>query len=253
MEQKQQFYQLLKSIEEPFSGWDFSFIIETGRMNSSLLSWSYGSMAIPLVETASSLLDMGTGGGEFLSKLQPFPPVCVATEGYKPNVSVAKQRLTPLGVTVVAIEEDGPLPFENDQFAVILNRHEAYDPQEVKRVMKRGGLFLTQQVGGFDCIGINKALGVSEKGPYAHWNVIFSKEELERHGFTVLLAKEEFPHLRFYDVGALIYYLKAVSWQVPNFTVDAFKDQLYDIYLLIEEKGFFEVKQHRFIIKATIN
>ncbi|KKO52438.1 hypothetical protein XI25_19840 [Paenibacillus sp. DMB20] len=63
------FQDYLLSANQEFSGWDFSYITGTGRMGSQLLSWSYGSMAVPLVRKANSLLDMGTGGGEFLAKL----------------------------------------------------------------------------------------------------------------------------------------------------------------------------------------
>ncbi|TWM62046.1 hypothetical protein CHCC14814_3869 [Bacillus paralicheniformis] len=49
---------------------------------------------------------MGTGGGEFLSKLGPLPSSAYATECYFPNVPVAKERLTPLEVQVVQIDND---------------------------------------------------------------------------------------------------------------------------------------------------
>ncbi len=39
------FLTLLESANTHFSGWDFSFISETGRMKSEPLSWSYGSTA----------------------------------------------------------------------------------------------------------------------------------------------------------------------------------------------------------------
>ena len=65
------FLTLLESTNTHFSGWDFSFISETGRMKSEPLSWSYGSIAFLLMQRAKSMLDMGTGGGEFLSMLQP--------------------------------------------------------------------------------------------------------------------------------------------------------------------------------------
>ena len=59
------FLTLLESANTHFSGWDFSFISETGRMKSEPLSWSYGSTAFQLMQRAKSMLDMGTGGGEF--------------------------------------------------------------------------------------------------------------------------------------------------------------------------------------------
>lgn len=40
-----------------------------------------------------SMLDMGAGGGEFLAMLTPLPRSTWATEGYRPNVTVARAKL----------------------------------------------------------------------------------------------------------------------------------------------------------------
>ena len=111
-----QFSEDIQDIKKSFSGWDFSFVTGTGRMQEGLLTWSYGSMARRLVRQANALLDMGTGGGELLSMLRPFPKKIWATEGYAPNVPIAKKRLEPLGVRVITFEEDAHLPVENRQF-----------------------------------------------------------------------------------------------------------------------------------------
>lgn len=74
--------------------------------------------------------------------------------------------------------------------------------------------------------------------------------ELEKNHFKIVYSKEEFPVQRFYDIGAFVYYLKAIPWQVPDFSVGKYGQKLYEIHQMIQEKGFFDVKQHRFIIKA---
>ncbi|WP_273130912.1 class I SAM-dependent methyltransferase [Metabacillus sp. HB246100] len=233
-----------------FLGWDFSFITETDRMTSEPLSWSYGSMAYSLLPCVKVMLDMGTGGGEFLSKLRPLPIQTYATEGYEPNVSLAINRLEPLGVKVLPIESDEELPFENQFFDLILNKHESYSPKGIRRVMKRDGIFLTQQVGGQDCIEINNALGAPINSEYEKWNLQTALAELKESGFKILSSKEEYPYQRFYDLGSLIYYLNAIPWQVEKFNVDDFRENLLKLYNLIEKEGYFDVRQHRFYIKA---
>jgi hypothetical protein len=57
-------------------------------------------MVIPLIKNSTSMLDVGTGGGEFLSKLQPLSEMIYATKGYLPNVPKARKRLEPLGVEI---------------------------------------------------------------------------------------------------------------------------------------------------------
>lgn len=249
----QSFESYLTAIEKPFSGWDFSYITETGRMNSSLLSWSYGSTVLPLIQTSTAMLDMGTGGGELLSKLQPFPKIVCATEGYPPNVPVARERLEPLGVQVHQIGEDDLLPFDDHQFDLIINKHESYSPSEVRRVLTDDGIFVTQQVGGSDYVDINHALGAPLNNEFSHWTLGYAEKELCENGFEVLEKKEEFPVQRFYDIGALLYYLKAIPWQIPDFKSEDYIAQLHKIHGMIQMKGYFDVKQHRFLLKAKKN
>jgi SAM-dependent methyltransferase len=251
MKTDQLFEHYLKEAETDFSGWDFSHITETGRLASGMLSWSYGSMAKKLMADATSMLDMGTGGGELLSKLQPFPQTVCATEGYKPNYPIAKGRLEPLGVQVVEVEPYNRLSFPDKHFDLIINKHEEYDPSEVRRVLQEGGTFLSQQVGRSDCQDINRFLGAPINEEYAHWNLEFAYKQLEEHGFQILLSKKEYPMQRFYDIGALIYYLKAIPWQVVDFMVEDYLDPLYNLHLKINREGYLDIRQDRFILKAT--
>jgi SAM-dependent methyltransferase len=69
-------------------------------------------------------------------------------------VPIAKERLEPLGVEVFQIENDNELPFANETFDFVLNKHESYSVSEVKRILRPDGLFLTQQVGGTDCAAL---------------------------------------------------------------------------------------------------
>lgn len=133
----------------------------------------------------------------------------------------------------------------------MINKHESFDPSEVKRVLKAGGAFLTQQVGGLDCIRINETLGAMDN-EYKEWNLTEAMKGLKDHGFKLTSSREEYPVQRFYDIGALVYYLKAIPWQVPDFSLEKYEEELYTIYEMIKDRGYFEVRQHRFLIKAEI-
>jgi len=93
--------------------------------------------------------------------LRPLPAKTVATEGYAPNVQTARDRLSPLGVQVIAIDQetDHILPLADSTFDLIINRHEYYDPHEVRRILKPGGRFITQQVGGGEYPPLRTLLG----------------------------------------------------------------------------------------------
>ena len=233
-----------------FSGWDFSFITKTGRIQSDCLPWSYASQLLPFISYSKRMLDMGTGGGEFLSLMRPLPKEVYATEGYKPNIPIAIKHLQPLGVKVVEIEDDSNLPFQDAYFDLVTNQHESFIASEVRRIMRDKGLFITQQVGGLDCKEINEVFNMPLNDEYIGWNLDTAKNEIKNADMDIIYSQEAFPIQRFYDVGALIYYLKAIPWQLPDFNVSNSLDQLYKIHTIIQSKGFFDVTQHRFIIKA---
>ena len=67
-QEKQALYRLWKEEEAAtFTGWDFSHL--NGRCQDGELPWNYESMARSLLCPEKELLDMGTGGGEFLLTL----------------------------------------------------------------------------------------------------------------------------------------------------------------------------------------
>jgi hypothetical protein len=247
-EQDELFDFYVKEAKKPFSGWDFSYI--ENRMVTAPFTWSYSSKVLPAIRKANSVLDMGTGGGEFFSSLQPLPSISYATESYDPNLPVAKERLEPLGAKVVKPKNDENLPFEDNFFDLIINRHEYYSEKEVFRILKSKGLLITQQVGGTNDNMLRKLLTGDESGEYADWNVSSAVDKLRVIGFNIVEKDESFPITRHFDIGSIVYYLYAVPWEVPDFTVEKYIDQLREIHSIILKKGYLEVKSHRFFIKA---
>lgn len=86
-----EFEQLLAAAEAyTMEGWDWSALedcyVEAGP------PWDYRAEVTALLPTTHVRLDMGTGGGEFLSSLAPLPPECWATEAYPPNLPIAAAR-----------------------------------------------------------------------------------------------------------------------------------------------------------------
>ena len=168
--------------------------------------------------------------------LQPFPSTIYATEGYAPNVPIARKKLEPLGVTVVEVTDDTVLPFQDEQFDLIVNQHESYAASEVNRILSPNGMFLTQQVGGLDCAELNEQFDTPLNSAFASWSLEAACNELQENGFTILEAKEELPFQRFYDIGAIVYYLKAIPWQISDFTVERYYEELYRIHEIILQK-----------------
>lgn len=251
MEENNLFDFFIEQTLNSFKGWDFSNITDTGRMDDSPLDWSYSSKILEIIHQREikNMLDMGTGGGEFLAKFKKLPQNTYATEGYEPNLPLAKERLNPLGIEVKEVKND-VLKFEDNFFELITNRHESYSVKEVDRVINNKGIFITQQVGSKNCLELNEKLGAKVDMGLGEWNLKKAITELKAADFKILTQNEQYPILRFYDIGALIYYLRAVPWQIDDFEVDKYYSKLKEIHDYIKENNYFEVKEHRFFIIA---
>ena len=139
----------LREERQPFAGWDFSYLDR--RLTGEREHWSYLDRAAELMRGSSSVIDKDTGGGEKLLRLREhWPARVVATEDYPPNFALASERLSDQGVEVVkaAVSDAGLMPFVDGEFDLALNRHAAFNPSEVARVLSAGGASLTEQVHG---------------------------------------------------------------------------------------------------------
>jgi SAM-dependent methyltransferase len=230
----------------PFEGWDFSHISD--RMQEHPPPWDYMRMVREVLARSQAMLDMGTGGGERLASLAPFPPVAHATEGYPPNVGVARRRLEPLGVTVSPVADDAHLPFADQTFDPVINRHESYDPREVHRILQPGGRFITQQVGAYHNAELNVLLGAPRPDTNPEWKLGFARGQLEEVGFRIEVAMEASTTTRFSDVGAVVYYLKAAPWQIGDFTVERYFERLKALHSQIQAEGSLEIGGSYFVL-----
>jgi SAM-dependent methyltransferase len=235
---------------QPFSGWDFGHLRR--RYSEEKPPWSYEDLARDVLRRARSAVDLGTGGGEVLAELSDtFPGRMVATEAYPPNWTVARDRLAPAGASVVAYAADevsSVLPFRDGSFDAVLDRHEAYDAREVARVLTEGGVFLTQQVDGRSHADLLAWFGTEP-----HWpgvTVDRLAAELVRAGLDIELARSWHGAISFLDVGALVYYLKAIPWEVPDFSVKRFTPELLGLQRRLDATGVLRFDEGSFVIRA---
>ncbi len=239
----------LKSEEEKaFSGWDFSYL--NGRWENDKIPWDYKEILLSYLKPTSKLLDMGTGGGEFLLSLNHPYELTSVTEAYPPNVQICKDILSPLGIDVRQVFNDSEIPFESDAFDIVINRHEAFDVNEVKRVLKSGGCFVTQQVGGKNNNDLSCKLIDSFIPQYPNHDLSHNSDALKNAGFEILLSNEAFTPNKLYDLGALVYLAKIIEWEFPSFSVDLCFENLLRVEKELQEKGYISGTQHSFIIVA---
>jgi len=239
----------LKEASKGMQGWDFSSL--EGRIDEEPLPWEYKKIVRMYLVQTDHLLDMGTGGGEFLLTLNHPHNLTSVTEGHLPNLTVCKKKLGSLGMTVKYVNEDDQLNFDDSSFDIVINRHESYDVNEVCRVLKPGGTFITQQIGGENNRGIAEfILQEIPVSPYKDHTLQKSKDELENIGFHIIQAEESFPQMKFYDLGGFVYFASIIKWEFPNFSVQNSMEQLLELENQRDKNGYILTKEHRFMIVA---
>ncbi len=231
----------------PFQGWDFSYL--NGRMIEDEPPWSYLDLAKAAVAGAQDILDVATGGGEVFSSLAPFPGRARAVEGYVPNLAVARRRLEPLGVEVFQGNTRSGMPFGDGVFDLVISRHGGFRAAEMHRILRPGGMFLTQQVGGDNLADLVAVFGARLAYPDNTLERVC--DELTALGCEIQLREAWRGPARFHDVGALVYFLKAVPWVIEGFEVERNGDVLQSLHRQLQAGGPLEFTYSRFLIQAV--
>ncbi|MFI9209919.1 class I SAM-dependent methyltransferase [Streptomyces sp. NPDC053253] len=234
----------------PVEGWDFSWL--EGRAHERRPSWGYQRVMGERMARAQAALDIQTGGGEVLACVPKLPPLVVATESWPPNVAKATGLLHPLGAVVVAAEDEPPLPFADEAFDLVVSRHPVTVWwEEIARVLRPGGTYLSQQVGPASVFElVEYFLGPQPEEVRRKRHPDDARRAAEAAGLEVVDLRAEFLHTEFLDVGAVVYFLRKVIWMVPGFTVDQYRDRLRQLHDQIERDGAFVARTARFLIEA---
>ena len=239
-----------ETAEESVEGWDFSWL--DGRATEERPSWGYQRLLRERLATATAALDIQTGGGEVLAGAgaENFPPTLVATEGWPPNVAKATARLHPLGAVVVADADEPPLPFADGAFDLVTSRHPATVCwSEIARVLAPGGVYFAQHVGSGTNVEIGEwFLGPFEPGLGRHHDI--ETDQARAAGLEIVQCRNERLRLEFFDVGAMVFFLRKVIWTVPDFTVDRYRDRLQAMHDRIQRDGAFHSTMSRTLFEA---
>jgi SAM-dependent methyltransferase len=237
---------------EPVEGWDFSWL--NGRATEERPSWGYAQMLDSRVASAPSVLDIQTGGGEVfaevLAQIDASPRRLAATESWSPNAERARRNLALAGVSVAEVPDDAALPFPACAFDLVVSRHPTLTIwDEIARVLRPGGTYFSQQVGA----GTNRELTDFMMGTQRvseDRSTDRAVRQAMRAGLEVVDLRQESLRIEFYDVGAVVYFLRKVPWTVPGFSVAAYRDQLAALHEHIERVGAFITHSRRFLIEA---
>ena len=200
-------------------GWDFSHL--KGRYEEeNRLPWDYEAIIRSALKDEMKLLDYDTGGGEFLLSLHhPY-------------------------------ENTSHIPFDDESFDIIINRHGDFYPPEIGRLLKPGGLFITQQVGSDNDRELVEMVLPDAEKPFSHANLREQRSGFSDAGFEILQAEEAFGPIAFYDVGAFVWFARIIEWEFPGFSVDRCFERLLQLQKTVERDGKIVGTTHRYLIVA---
>jgi SAM-dependent methyltransferase len=228
-------------------GWDFSWL--DGRATEARPSWGYQRLLGERLAQVSAALDLETGGGEVLDGCPILPPVSAATESWAPNIAKASARLRPRGVSVVAT---AGIPFADDVFDLVSSRHPVTTQwAEIARVLRPGGAYFSQQVGPASVYELVEFfLGPQPEAARNSRHPDHAVAAASAAGLEVVDLRSESLRTEFFDIGAVVYFLRKVIWMVPGFTVEQYRDKLRELHEKIERDGPFAAHTARFLIEA---
>jgi SAM-dependent methyltransferase len=235
-----------------FSGWEFP------DMHVAILeppAWDYEALVREHAPGATSALDLGTGGGELIAGMrEALPERLVATEEWRVNVPIAYRRLAPLRADVVWCRSLH-LPFRDDVFDLVIDRHEELEPAEVARVLQPGGWFFTQQIGRRNWCELADyfpSAGAGNRSRMMDFGDLLDEyaRGLEAAGMAVEREEEHDFQVAYESLGDFLFMLLITPWTIPDLDVERDIDALLALERDRTTDHGLEMTWGRFLIAA---
>jgi SAM-dependent methyltransferase len=229
-------------------GWDFSqikFSSEGPRIN-------YRRVVESHLARNQRLLDIGTGGGEKFLKFAPKVKEAIGIDSDPKMIETARENSRKSGLFNVEFEvcDSKKLKFGNQEFDVVIDRQAPFNAKEVARVLKPGGVFITQQVSEGDKLNFKKifqrgdSYGIKRgalKNKYLR--------ELQEAGMGIIEEKTA-NTIEYYQSMEDVVFLLANTPIVPDFDFENEQNKLKQIEeRFTTEKGI-KTNAERFLIVA---
>jgi SAM-dependent methyltransferase len=229
-------------------GWSFDRM----RAASDPAPWEYEDVVRRYLQPSRQVLDIGTGGGERFLALAPFFGTGLGVD-VSPAMSEVAQENTPpdlVGKVSFAIMPAEELRVPDHAFDIVLNRHSVVHVDEIVRVLRPGGFFITQGVGSRNTQNICAVFGCNPGGEYVSdvghkWGTASeSRAAFEERGCAFVAQAEYDIRYWFLDVESLLFWLKAIP--IPqDFEIERQWQQVDHILTEYQNPVGIETNEHR--------
>ena len=225
---REELFEIARGVSQR-EGWDFSQV----RDARDPVPWEYEDVVRRYLRPGDRVLDCGTGGGERFLALRDAYARGLGVDPDPTMLATARAQAAALDATHVTFARGRAeaLPAADGSMDVVLNRHANVDVAETLRVLRPGGLFITQQVGWNNLSAICTIIGCGPGGAYA-WD---AQETIHRladafrgqGGVVLAVAEYDVPY-HFLDVASLLFLLMGVGLP-EDFDLDTHWRQVLEI------------------------
>ena len=117
-------------------------------------------------------------------------------------------------------------------------------------MLRPGGSYLAQQIGPATMSELFEYFLGPQPHKWAELHPDTQTAQAQAAGLQVVQMRMERMRAEFFDVGAVIYFLRKVIWTVPDFSVDRYRDRLREMHEQIEANGPFVAHSTRLLVEA---
>lgn len=117
-------------------------------------------------------------------------------------------------------------------------------------MLRPGGIYFAQHIGPASMLALIEFLlgPTPAAGGERHPDVETARAQAA--GLQILDMRSERLRAEFFDVGAVIYFLRKVIWTVPDFTVEGYRSRLRELHDRIQAEGPFVAHSTRVLVEA---
>lgn len=242
---EQRFYEKLGKA----NGWDFS----TLKSESEGEAWDFYREAANYSAPGSIVLDIGTGGAENVMKLAESCALVVGIDLSGAMVETARsngEKANCRNVRFLQMAAES-LHFPEGFFDMATSRHCPYDAAEAARVLKAGGIFLSQQVSEGDKENLKQAFGRGQA--FGQRDGMLKEryiKELEEAGFSGI-ESDDYDAVEYYQEPEDLLFLLQHTPIIPNFGEEPQDMETFNKFILQNQtsKGI-RTNSKRFLLKA---
>lgn len=120
---------------------------------------------------------------------------------------------------------------------------------QIYRVLCPGGTYFAQHVGHRSGFELSEFF-LGPQPDNMDRDPDMTRAEAQAAGLEVVDLKFERTKMEFFDVGAVIHFLRKVVWLMPDFSVEKYADKLKEMHEYIQTHQSFVAYSSRFLIVA---